>query len=667
MPTTRFVARQLVPGLAAMLVMVVAAVCVTTAGAAQLDEQRQLFTGVYKDVERGNWSVVDDLPLDQKRLLASYVLWPDLRAAFFRATLKKTDRDEVESFLAAHGVLRPARDLRYRYALHLAGAGDLDGFMKIYQSFYQGLENARLDCLALRAEIAAGRERRVVNRATELWMVGKSQVDECDPVFAFLEDNQLLGPIDYAKRFELAVDAREFSRARWLAKSIDQQHVDVANQWLSAQANPEAFVRKHMQRSSDESGLAQLVYAIERITYRDPERALELWQPLVKAQQFSSVDEYRTARHIALWTARDGLPGAYRLLTALPRAAQNTEVLRWRARSSLRDENWTNLLKDIAAMPVDESGSEEWRYWHAIALQRTGRRPEATALFGELAGERSYYGFLAADELSVAYALDDRQIDADEAVISALAARPELIRARELFFVGLDGRGRSEWDEVVSYLDPEQKVQAAKLADRWGWHSRAIAAAASVGEYDDLTLRYPLPYQRLFRQHAESASIATTWAYGIARSESLFMRDVRSSAGAIGLMQLMPATGRSVAKQLRLPFAGVDTLTDPQENIRLGTTYLGQMAERYGGNQVLATAAYNAGPHRVDRWLPESGDVDARIWIENIPFNETRKYVRRVLEAEAIFYWRITGQVRRLSDRLLLVQPNDQAQKVAQN
>ena len=130
------------------------------------------------------------------------------------------------------------------------------------------------------------------------------------------------------------------------------------------------------------------------------------------------------------------------------------------------------------------------------------------------------------------------------------------------------------------------------------------------------------------------------------------MRDVRSSAGAIGLMQLMPATGKEVAAAISLPYSGIDTLTNPQSNIRLGTTYLGQMAERYGGNRVLATAAYNAGPHRVDNWLPESGTQDARIWIENIPFNETRKYVRRVLAAETIFHWRMTGEIRRLSSEL---------------
>ena len=143
------------------------------------------------------------------------------------------------------------------------------------------------------------------------------------------------------------------------------------------------------------------------------------------------------------------------------------------------------------------------------------------------------------------------------------------------------------------------------------------------------------------------------------------MRDVRSRAGAIGLMQLMPATGRQVAQEIKLAYSGLDTLTDPNHNIRLGTSYLGSMVERYDGNHVPATAAYNAGPHRVDRWLPQSGVVDARVWIENIPFNETRKYVRRVLAAETIFHWRLTGEVRRLSDELPVVQPPPPEQRVA--
>ena len=656
----KFLTRSLIALLGCVLL-------VPLAHSAEVEAQRELFLDVYPAVERGSWGPVDALDDDARQLLRRYVLWPDLRAAWLRANLAQTNRAEIEAFLDQYGVLKPARELRYRYALHLAKSGEREAFLNIYRQFYQGLEIAKLDCLALEAEFAAGRGVRVAGRAIDLWSVGKSQVEECDPVFKHLIDEQRLDITHYMNRFELAIDAREFSMARWLGKSIDQRHIDIASQWLQAQRNPESFIRNYTKRSSDPVTREQLVYAIEKVTYRDSALALELWQSISKGGRFSAEQELRTARHIALWLARDRQPGAYQQLTALPAAAQNDEVLRWRARTSLRQNKWANMLADIGAMSAKERDTEEWRYWHGVALQQSGRSEEGDAILQALAAERSYYGFLAADELGQPYAFDNNRFVADEASIARLAARPELVRARELFLVGLEGRGRSEWDAVIRRATAEDRMQAAILAHRWGWHSRAIAAAASVGEYDDLALRYPLPYDSTFQRHAADARISPTWAYGVARSESLFMRDVRSRAGAIGLMQLMPATGRDVARQIQLPYSGLDTLTDPDSNIRLGTTYLAKMAERYGGNQVLATAAYNAGPHRVDAWLPAEGSIDARIWIENIPFNETRGYVRRVFAADTIFHWRMTGETRRLSDELLLVRADSKLAQIAKN
>ncbi|MCO4811976.1 MAG: transglycosylase SLT domain-containing protein [Gammaproteobacteria bacterium] len=632
------------------------------AAASQIDEQRELFKSVYKTVERGDWSPVDGLSASDRARLQQYVLWPDLRATWLRANLRTTPAADVDAFIQQHGTLRPARELRYKQAMMLAGNGDLEGFQRIYEQFYQGQDIARLDCLSLQAEMDAGRFKRVNQRGLDLWLVGTSQVSECDPVFTYLNKNKLLGPTEYRTRFDLAVAAREFQLAGWLAKKIDQPHVDEARLWIQARANPEQFLRQHNPGINGPTYRRQLAYAAERLTYRDPELTLRLWHRVVKHYGFSAEQQLRTERHIALWTARDNLPGGHKLLAKLPIAAQDAEVLRWRARTSLRDTQWQRLLIDIAAMTPVERDSEEWKYWHAVALHRLGRVAEAKTALTSLSRERSYYGFLAADELGQDYALDSNRLAADDAALAAVANEPGIVRARELFLVGLDGRGRSEWDAAVRHLDPDEKLQAAILANRWGWHSRAISTAASLKQYDDLSLRYPLPWQQQFELHSSAAKISPTWAYGIARSESLFMRDVRSSAGAIGLMQLMPATGRQVAKEIRLPYSGLATLTDPESNIRLGTSYLGQMAERFGGNRVLATAAYNAGPHRVDRWLPEQGSEDARVWIENIPFNETRKYVKRVLAAQAIFHWRMTGKLQRLSDELPLVKAASEAQ-----
>ena len=638
------------------VVLAAAALLVTLpAQATEIEQQRALFQSVYETVERGDWSPVDGLSLPERELLAAYVLWPDLRAAWLRANLKKIKPAEIDAFLDEYGTLRPARDLRYRKALALAKKGDLAGYQNIYEQFYQGQGVSRLDCLSLQAEIEADPQQQVNQRILDLWMIGTSQVKECDPVFEFLYENRLIGPAEYRERFELAIEAREFQLARWLAKKIDRQHVDTATFWMRAQSSPDGFLVRHDPAADNETYRRQLVYATERLTYRDPETALRLWNTVEVQYGFSEEQKLHTRRHIALWTARDNLPDGYQLLANLPEAAQDDEVLRWRARTSLRDIKWQRLLVDIAAMTPAERSTEEWRYWQAIALLQTGQSLAANSGLDELSRERSYYGFLAADKLGKDYALDHERLAADEAALEEIAAKPDVIRARELFLVGLESRGRAEWDDAVRGLSAEEKLQAAILADRWGWHSRAIATASSLGHYDDLAMRYPLPWQQQFESFSTAASIAPTWAYGIARSESLFMRDVRSSAGAVGVMQLMPATGREVAKGISLPYTGIETLTNPASNIRLGTSYLGQMAQRFGGNQVLATAAYNAGPHRVKRWLPEKSAEDARVWIENIPFNETRKYVKRVLAAQTIFHWRMTGQVRRLSDELLQV------------
>lgn len=620
---------------------------------APFEQARTAFRAVYPVVERGDWSAA----AQQETVLRPYVLWPDLRAAWFRAKISTAAHAEIEAYLDTYGILKPARELRYRYALHLAGEGHLDDFLTIYQQYYQGLDIARLDCIALQAELEAGREKRIVSRALELWAVGTSQSDECDPVFANLRARELLTDEHYAARFALAIEARRFRLARYLSGPLDPSFRAEADAWLEAERDPAAFVTG-TSREDVELTRRQMVYAIERLGYRDPAEAHRYWQNLAARYAFSAAQVDHVERHIALWSARKHQPESIRLLSSLTGSAADVEAGRWLVRATLRRHDWAEVIRTIDALPAGESRKSEWQYWRAIALRELGANAESAPILESLAEERSYYGFLAADALGRGYALEGETIAANATVAASLGELPGLVRARELYYVGLEGRGRSEWDATITSLTDQQQLQAALLAHDWGWHSRAISTVAAAGAYDDLSIRYPLPWREDFETHAGTAGIMDSWAYGVARSESLFMRDVRSSAGAIGLMQLMPATGRETAREINLPYSGITTLTDTDSNIRLGTWYLGKMYDRFGQNRVLATAAYNAGPHRVDDWLPQTGALDARIWIENIPFNETRGYVRRVLTDEAIFHWRMTGRLRRLSDGLPLVVPD---------
>lgn len=613
-----------------------------------LEDQRQAFRDVYPAAERGDWTPV----AAHESLLRDYVLWPDLRAAYLRRRLGKNKNAEIFAFLEQYGRLKPARDLRYRLALQLAADNKHEEFLTLYEEFYQHIGVARLDCLALTAEIAMGSGTNVAGRAEPLWLVGKSQVDECDPVFSYLRDRGQLNTVLYRKRFALARDARQFSLALHLARSIDEDHITEANRWLKAQNNPERFVRQAIPQSNDATYTSQLVYAISKLARKDPAGARHHWLNLQESRHFERRQSIEVERDIALWAARLNLPEASTLLADLSAEATNDEVIRWQIRNHLRQENWREIALAIDALTTGERQRAQWQYWKAVALQETGHSADSMLVMATIAQQRDYYGFLAADQLGLEYSFAQESIASTDEIINRLAASKSLVRARELYQVGLDGRGRSEWDSAIKDLSAREKRQAAVLAHRWGWHSRAIATAAQSGALDDLELRYPLPHRESFELYTSDAKIRESWAYGVARSESLFMRDIRSSAGAVGVMQLMPETGRRTAIEMSYPYAGLTTLTDPASNIRIGTFYLGKLYSRFSQHSVLATAAYNAGPLRVEKWLPVTGTVDARVWIENIPFDETRKYVRRVLAADTIFRWRLTGETHRISAQL---------------
>jgi len=634
-----------------MLLALLLATGVRPVDAASLEAQRKLFKATWPAAELGQREALDAA----RSTLEDYVLWPDLQAAYLRAHLD--DDAAVRQFLEAFSPLRPARTTRYRYALRLARRGRHTDFLTIYDEHYAGLDDPRLDCLAAHARIKSGATDAALSLARGLWLVGHSQVKECDPVFDHMREAGQLTASLLHERYALAIARYDFPLARYIARSIGKAELEEANRWLRAKADPAIFLRTANGARSNAVYRRQLAYAAERLARRQPQLAYEEWARLDRDMSFEQPLAHAVARAVALWSARRQIKDADEMLASLPAAAMDDEVRRWQIRESLANLDWARVIATIDALSDIERAAEEWQYWKAEALDRVGRRAEAMLVFSTLARQRSYYGFLAADQLGSDYAFSSAEIIADDDLIEALAARPGMLRARELFRVGLDGKARAEWNAAVSTLSSREKAQAALLAQRWNWHSRAIALAAQAGEYDSLGIRYPLPHRDEFRASAQSAGIPESWAYGIARSESIFMRDVRSSAGAIGLMQLMPATGRSTAQALKLPYRGIKTLVDPRSNIELGTSYLARMHARFNRHPALATAAYNAGPHRVARWLPESTAVDARIWVETIPFKETREYVRRVLMSDIIFEWRLGGDVRRLSERLPAVAP----------
>ena len=238
-----------------------------------------------------------------------------------------------------------------------------------------------------------------------------------------------------------------------------------------------------------------------------------------------------------------------------------------------------------------------------------------------------------------------------------IANLPAIVRARELLLVNQFADARREWNFATEKFNKRQYQIAAALAHQWQWHDYAIRTIAKGNYFDDLTIRFPTPFDTIVNKYSVKRKVEPAYIYGIIRRESAFNAQARSPVGARGLMQLMPATANQVSRQLNLKKPRRHDLYIPSFNINLGSTYISDMLDKFDGHRALASAAYNAGPHRVNAWLPEEVELPADVWVDTIPFTETREYVRAVLTYTAFFEWKNNQSPTRLSVHLKPVTP----------
>jgi soluble lytic murein transglycosylase len=522
----------------------------------------------------------------------------------------------------------------------------------LFLRYYRPTDTVDLQCYALQARLATGDRKGLVEDILPLWLSGESRPKACDPPFRFLADGGHLDRNRVWARIRLAMQANRPALAGYLAKRLPEPEQAWVTLWREANDAPSQTLEDPRLEADTPLAREIMLHAVRRIARFDAAQAHEKWPAIRDTHSFEAADAAALEGYIAYAAATQHLPEAHAWLVALPAAAEDQRIREWRIRSAIDLQDWAAVRAHITALPAEERENEEWRYWLAFALEKTGERVEAMNRFDDLAKERSYHGFLAADFLRWPYEMDHQSIAYDAAALETLARRPGLVRARELYRAGLLTDARREWAYAIRDMDTEDLTLAAVLADHWGWHDRAILTVARSGNYDDLVLRFPLDHVDSVRRHARDNQLDAGQVFAVIRQESAFNSDARSSAGAMGLMQLMPGTGKLTAQRNRIPWSGSEALLDVDKNIQLGTRYLRQVMERFSGNPVLATASYNAGPHRVEHWLPETGSEPAAIWIAGIPFTETRNYVQRVLTYAAIYDWRMQRTITPLKKRM---------------
>lgn len=595
--------------------------------------------------------------LDDYRQLAQqltdYPLYPYLQYYELRRRLSRVNHDEVSDFIEENKGEPLGKRMRQTWLYQLAKRQDWAHFLETWG----GNQPVKLQCYKLQAQIKTGQTEGLVEHGLKLWMVGKSQDKTCDPVFEYLELHHRITRDLLMKRIRLAMYSGNPGLAGYLAKRLPEKDVAWVDLWREARAQPAKVLRDPALKKDTPAARDIVLYSIRRIARSDADQAYKKWAQLKPRYRFSDEEIGTLEKKMAMSANWQKNPRAHEWLVAVPEDAADTGVREWRVRTAIANKDWPAVYTHATALLDDSDNKNEWQYWQAVALKKTAQPVPADNIFSLLAGKRDYHGFLAADLLKQPYKMGDQPLQRDSAALDKLERQPGIIRSHELFRAGKFLEARREWASATRNFSREQLKQAAILADQWGWHDRAILTVASAKDYSDLKLRFPVDYENNINSAAIDRQLDPAHVYAVIRQESAFNKDARSSAGAMGLMQLMPKTGHATARKYNIPLGNTRQLYYPDKNIAIGSAYLQQVMEQYDHNVILASAAYNAGPHRVDRWLPEDEAREADSWIALIPYRETRKYVQRILAYIAIYDWRMDQPATRLQAHMPAIQP----------
>ena len=582
-----------------------------------------------------------------RRDLGDYPLFPYVELARLRADRPHVATPAVEEFLRRYDGEPVTFRLQRQWLRKLAERREWGKFIE----WYPGGSSADLKCHHARALLATGDEAGGLSAAEDMWMSGKSQPKACDPVFAVWLESDRFSPSLAWERIGLAMARGGVRLARYLERFLDSDSQRLAAVWRAVHKNPRRVTKVKLEGEPSKVE-AILAHGLERMARRDPDGAVRALAALEGRVVLRDAARAKVARRIGLSFASRHDPRAIEWLWRVDAAHADVHMLRWRTAAAVLHSRWDEVIDGIASMTDEERGRERWRYWHARALEATGRADKARAELKSLARERDYYGFLAADRLETAYRFNHRPLEVASGTVERVAALPAMRRALE--FLALDRRteARREWHALIKSLGEEELKAASWIARCRGWHGRAILTIVRTPDQDDLELRFPVVHGDIVESASRRRDLPQATVYAFIRQESAFMSDARSPAGALGLMQIMPRTGRMLMRSIGRKLRSRRQLLVPDLNVELGTRYIRSLLSKTGGNFVLAAASYNAGPHRVRGWLPEGAAVEADAWIDNIPFTETRRYVRRLLAYSAIYEHRLGQQPTRLTERM---------------
>ncbi|MCP5252150.1 MAG: lytic transglycosylase domain-containing protein [Burkholderiales bacterium] len=596
---------------------------------AQRDEDFLIARKAFQD---GNAALL----AEKARLLQNHVLAPYVDFYQFRLYLRSASTTAIHDFLARHHDTLIAERLRADWLKLLAQNQQ----WTLFESEFEKLENKdnELMCYAYQHRIATN-DTNAQQKARQLWFTADSMPDSCTPVFNTLMARNSITVDDRWARIRLALEAGKTGMAIFINNRIPASEALNRDELNAAAQNPLHYLKTRQNKIRTRADREIALFALLRLLSNDTNPALAKWLKIKDA--LSPSDQSYFLARLGYRAAMRHDPRALGWF----KAAQQTRspypmtdtLLAWQVRAALRAGDWDSVLDAIHRMSADEQTDGAWRYWRARALKAKGLSLDANRILISLSNEHNYYGQLAKEELGaiLTAAKDSRPATAEE--IRAMEKMPGVQRTLAFYRLGLRTEAYREWVWTVRNFDDRQLLAASEVAQRYGHYDRSINTANRTVQQHDFRLRFPTPHRETLRPVLREQDIDEAWVYGLIRQESRFLVDVTSSAGARGLMQLMPDTAQWVAKQLGIDNFQQSLVTQVDINLRLGTYYLKHVLTTLNNQPLLASAAYNAGPGRARRWRDDEKILEGAVYAETIPFSETRDYVKKVLK-NSVYY-----------------------------
>jgi len=581
--------------------------------------------------------------------LKGYILEPYVTYWRLRMRLDESDPAELRAFMSANHDSPLSERLRNEWLKLLGRKQQWDLFDSEFPQIVR--DDIELTCYSIQSQLRSA-ETEALAAARALWFVGRESPESCTPLFTMLVGRKLLSGDDIWMRVRLALEAGQVGLARRAADFLPRAQEPAAKLLTSIASNPRGYLEKKQFDFKTRAGREATMFAVHRLARSSPPQAATHWTRL--EERFSAEERAYVWGLIAYFGAMRHDVNA---LAWYERAGDLSDVqLAWKARAALRARTWETLLAAIDAMTDKEKAESGWRYWRARALAALGQPETAEAMFRSLSGEFNFYGQLATEELGQKIGSPAALFKPTAAELKAMSEVPGIRRALELYRLGQRIEGVREWVWTIREFDDKRLLAAAEVARRNEIYDRAINTADRTVALHDFDLRYLTPYRDVLKVRVSEQGLDEAWVYGLIRQESRFISGARSSAGASGLMQLMPATARWVAKKLGLKDWRGSDVTEIDTNVSLGTYYLRHVLDALDGYTVLASAAYNAGPGRARAWRPDAA-MEGAVYAETIPFNETRDYVKRVMANTIYYAHAFSHEMQSLKRRLGVIGP----------